>query len=100
MSYDNPLPKIEKAKYLISNDTQKVVQLELVVSAQSEAAFVTNIMSQSVDNRLGQEVTNAVQEVLTGQTDLRSFYVGDYQGMAQIRNQRVEIRIWDRQFSF
>ena len=100
VAYNNPQPNIEQIKYLVSNQTNRVVQVEFTVSSQSKIALITNVMNQSIDGSISNQVKNAIEEVLTGKTDLRSFYVDNYQGMAQIRNRRLEIRIWDRQFSF
>ena len=99
VAYDNPFPRIEQVKYLVSNETKEVVQIDFVVSSQTRMRLISRIMNRAFHDQINDEIKYAIAEVLTGKTDLRSFYFGNYQGMVQKRNQRIEIRVWDRDFS-
>ena len=99
LAYDSPLPNIEQIKYLVSNNDRQIVQVELFVSPNSGLNVITDGINQSIQGKVSREVEKAINEVLLGKTDLRSFFVGDYQGMVQKRNQTIEIRVWNRQFS-
>ena len=99
VAYDNPFPRIKQVKYLVSNETKEVVQVDFVVSSKIRMRLISQMMNRAFKSQMSDEVKHAITEVLTGQTDLRSFYIGEYQGMVQRRNQRIEIRVWDREFS-
>lgn len=99
-TYDNPYPRIEQIKYLVSNESKQVVQVDFVFSSKIRPIVVTRVINRSLNSKVAPEVEDAIAEVFTGQTDLRSFYLGAYQGMVQRRNERVEIRVWDRDFAF
>jgi serine/threonine-protein kinase len=100
VAYNNPLPRIEQVKYLVSNESKQVVRVDLVVSAKIRPIVMSGLLSQAFNAQITPEVQNAIAEVFTGQTDLRSFHLGDYQGMVQKRNERIEIRVWERDFAF
>ena len=99
VAYNNPQAKVKQIKYLVSNQNSQVVQVELIVSPTSNIDFITARVNQSIKGNISPDVQGAIQEVLTGQTDLRSFNFGKYQGMVQKRNQKLEVRVWDRQFT-
>ena len=100
-AYNNPFPRIEQVKYLVSNETQEIVQIDLVVSSKIPTNLISRLMNRTFKSQMSNEAKYAIAEVLKGKTDLRSFYLGnEYQGMVQRRNEQVEIRVWDRKFSF
>ena len=92
--YNQPLPKVEQIKYSITNANQQIGQVELVIANNSSVQQVINNINTAVSVNISAETRNAIAEVVDGKTDLRSFYVDKYRGMAQRRGNRLEIRIW------
>ena len=94
VAYDNPLPQIDKIKYSLNNSNEQITQVELVVANNSNLSQVISNLNTSMAVKVTSDVESAIAEVVQGQTDLRSFYIGKYKGMAQKRGERLEIRVW------
>lgn len=99
-TYDNPTPGIAQINYIIDNKDNNLTQIELSLSPQTGLEVITATVNQAVNGGVTAGVQEAIRAVIDGETDLRSFNVGKYQGMIQKRDNLIEVRMWDANFVF
>ncbi len=94
VSYGSPSPEIQDIRYIVDNQSDKVIQVELIISPQNNVETITATVDKAINGNITAEVKDAIIQVINNETDLRSFNLGTYQGMIQKRGDRVEIRLW------
>ncbi|WP_330202852.1 serine/threonine-protein kinase [Cyanobacterium sp. Dongsha4] len=96
VSYNGGSSQIQEISYIIDNQTDRVIQVELIISPQSNIETIIATVNKALNGNITSGVQDAIAQVMNNETDLRSFNLSNYQGMIQKRQNRLEIRLWSK----
>jgi serine/threonine-protein kinase len=85
--------------YIFDQDTQKLRQTEVSFASSVDLSVMQKTLAGLLGGSASPSVKEALRQVHAGETDLRSFNLGNLQGMIQRQAQeRIYIAVWDADF--
>jgi serine/threonine-protein kinase len=95
-SYENINSDDVNLDYTLNKDTRKILETKASFDSSVDLSVMENTLNDFLAGNVSQSLQEALAEVYQGETDLRSFNLGNVKGMIQ-RNQkdRIYIAIWD-----
>ncbi|MDR9403159.1 MAG: serine/threonine-protein kinase [Halothece sp. Uz-M2-17] len=83
---------------IFDRDTEKLRQTEASLSTSVEFSVIEDALTQMLQGQITPEIREALKQVYRQETDLRSFAIGDWEGMIQRQEgNRIYIGVWEKE---
>lgn len=97
--YKNATPEKVDLGYILHKDTRKIRQTEASFNSSTELSVLKNTLNGLLQGKASIHEMEALRQVYEGETDLRSFNLGDFKAMIERRsNDRIYIGVWAADF--
>lgn len=91
--YPNLFNSTTEVRYTIHDKNGKVKEIDLFFPPTANIDNVLNLFDRLVDGNVTPVVRGALEEVLRGETDLRSFNLGKWKGMIHFQDDLINLNI-------
>ena len=95
-SYPGKSVGIRDVNYIVDNN--QVKQTEITFLSDANLEVISSAVEQLTNHNYDSNLTEALTEVVQGNTDLRSFNAGELRGMIQKKNDHIYLKVWDADF--